>query len=150
MPEMERAVGVETAAPGRLRLRVRRVEGAPVVAKLHAGDVIHSFWVPNLHGKKDLIPGTEALIQFRADEAGTYRGQCAEFCGYQHAWMAFHVTAKPEAEYEVLVVVQPTTPATTPEERGWPPGYFDLAGSIDDETFVRPPQGELPKPVELD
>ena len=57
---------------------------------------------------------------------------------------------KPEAEYEVLVVVQPNEAGTTPEERGWPPGYFDLAGSIDDETFVRPPQGELPKPVELD
>ena len=58
---------------------------------------------------------------------------------------------KPEAEYEVLVVVQPTTTATTPEERGWPPGYFEKTfGSIGDETFVRPPQGELPKPVELD
>ena len=56
----------------------------------------------------------------------------------------------PEAEYEVLVVVQPNAAGTTPEERGWPPGYFDLAGSIDDETFVRPPQGELPPPVELD
>jgi len=58
---------------------------------------------------------------------------------------------KPEAEYEVLVVVQPRTTATTPEERGWPPGYFEKTfGSIGDETFVRPPQGELPKPVELD
>ena len=60
---------------------------------------------------------------------------------------------KPEAEYEVVVVVQPKespTVGTTPEERGWPPGYFDLAGSIDDETFVRQPQGELPNPVEFD
>ena len=56
---------------------------------------------------------------------------------------------KPETEYEVLVVVQPKA-TTTPDERGWPPGYFDLAGSIDDETFVRPPQGELPRPLELD
>jgi hypothetical protein len=56
---------------------------------------------------------------------------------------------KPEVEYEVVVVLQPRT-TTTPEERGWPPGYFDLAGSIDDETFVRPPQGELPKPVEFE
>jgi hypothetical protein len=59
---------------------------------------------------------------------------------------------KPEAEFEVVVVVQPkdasATP-TTPEERGWPPGYFDLAGSIADETFVRHPQGDLPKPVDL-
>jgi hypothetical protein len=58
---------------------------------------------------------------------------------------------KPNAEYDVLVVVQPTTAATTPEERGWPPGYFERTfGSIDDETFVRPPQGELPRPVDFD
>jgi hypothetical protein len=57
---------------------------------------------------------------------------------------------KPDAEYEVLVVLQPM-PTTTPEEHGWPPGYFArAAGSIDDETFVRPPQGELPRPVDLD
>ncbi len=59
----------------------------------------------------------------------------------------------PNADFEVVVVVQPKDTAsssTAPEELGWPPGYFDLAGSIDDPTFVRPPQGELPKPVELD
>lgn len=58
---------------------------------------------------------------------------------------------KADAEYEVLVVVQPTTAAATPEERGWPPGYFDKTfGSIDDETFAHLPQGELPKAVEFD
>lgn len=56
---------------------------------------------------------------------------------------------EPETEYEVLVVVQPKNVPATPDERGWPPKYFDLAGSIDDETFVRPPQGESPDPVEL-
>jgi hypothetical protein len=59
----------------------------------------------------------------------------------------------PDADYDVLVVVQPketkSAPAS-PEDLGWPPGYFDLAGSIDDETFVRPPQGELPRPVDFD
>jgi len=53
---------------------------------------------------------------------------------------------KPGAEFEVEVVVRPK-PAPG---NGWPPGYFDLFGSIDDETFVRPPQGELPPPVELE
>ena len=58
---------------------------------------------------------------------------------------------KPEAEFEVVVVVQPCLPASaTSAERGWPPGYFDLAGSITDETFVRHPQGEMPKPVDLE
>jgi hypothetical protein len=60
---------------------------------------------------------------------------------------------KPEAEFEVVVVIQPKSGSaapTTPEERGWPPGYFELAGSITDETFVRPPQGDLPKQVDLE
>jgi hypothetical protein len=59
----------------------------------------------------------------------------------------------PEADFEVVLVVQPKVAepvAATPEELGWPDGYFDLAGSINDETFVRPPQGELPKPVDLE
>jgi hypothetical protein len=61
---------------------------------------------------------------------------------------------KPEAEYEVVLVIHPKeapSKAATPEELGWPPGYFEATfGSIDDESFVRPPQGELPKPVDLD
>lgn len=60
---------------------------------------------------------------------------------------------QPEAEFEVVVVVQPTAapvPGPTPEQRGWPTGYLDRTyGSIDDETFVRHPQGELPQPVEI-
>jgi cytochrome c oxidase subunit 2 len=67
--------------------------GRPVQVTLKSDDVIHSFWVPNLHGKKDLIPGRTATIQLRADQPGTYRGQCAEFCGLQHAFMAFSVKA---------------------------------------------------------
>lgn len=58
---------------------------------------------------------------------------------------------KPEAEFEVVVIVQPRLPnSATLTERGWPPGYFDLAGSITDENFVRPPQGEIPMPVNLE
>ena len=58
----------------------------------------------------------------------------------------------PEADFEVVLVVQPkaTGPSSAaPDQSGWSPDYFNLAGSIDDETFVRPPQGELPKPVEM-
>ena len=61
---------------------------------------------------------------------------------------------KPEAEYDVVLVVQPKEPlaaAQTAEERGWPPGYFEATfGSIDDEAFVRHPQGDLPTPVDLE
>jgi cytochrome c oxidase subunit 2 len=74
--------------------------GRPVIASLTADDVIHSFWVPNLHGKKDLIPGRVSTIQFRADKPGEYGGECAEFCGLQHAFMRFRVVAVAADEYE--------------------------------------------------
>jgi cytochrome c oxidase subunit 2 len=74
--------------------------GRPVVVKLNADDVIHSLWVPSLAGKRDLVPGRTATLAFRADRAGIYRGQCAEFCGFQHAFMAFEVHAQPAEEFE--------------------------------------------------
>ncbi|HEY4305405.1 MAG TPA: cytochrome c oxidase subunit II [Gemmatimonadaceae bacterium] len=67
--------------------------GVPVQFKLRAADVIHSFWAPSLNGKRDLIPGYTTTLWFRADSAGVYRGQCAEFCGLQHAQMAFYIVA---------------------------------------------------------
>lgn len=67
---------------------------------ISAHDVIHSVWVPNLAGKKDLIPGYTQSLWFQADTAGTYRGQCAEFCGLQHAKMAMFVIAEPRDRYE--------------------------------------------------
>lgn len=73
--------------------------GRPVEVAVISDDVIHSFWVPALAGKIDMIPGRVNRVSFTADSAGTYRGQCAEFCGAQHARMAFHVIAEPEADY---------------------------------------------------
>jgi cytochrome c oxidase subunit II len=95
--------------------------GRPVLMSLRADDVIHSFWVPSLAGKKDLIPGRESTIAFRADRAGIYRGQCAEFCGYQHAHMALFVVAEAPADYERWVAVQrqpAKEPSTAQELRG--------------------------------
>jgi cytochrome c oxidase subunit 2 len=69
--------------------------GRTVVVNATARDVIHSLWVPRLHGKVDLIPGHENHLAFRADVPGVFRGQCAEFCGFQHAHMAIHVIAEP-------------------------------------------------------
>jgi cytochrome c oxidase subunit II len=74
--------------------------GRPVLLTLSADDVIHSFWVPALAGKKDMIPGRTATLQLRVDREGVYRGQCAEFCGLQHAHMAFLVVAEPPERYE--------------------------------------------------
>jgi cytochrome c oxidase subunit II len=73
--------------------------GRPVELALRADDVIHSFWVPALAGKVDMIPGRVNRLVLHAREAGTFRGQCAEYCGMQHSWMALHVVAVPEDEY---------------------------------------------------
>jgi cytochrome c oxidase subunit II len=74
--------------------------GATVTLTLASNDVIHSLWVPNLHGKRDLIPGRLTTLSWRADRPGTYRGMCAEFCGHQHAHMGLLVVAEPRAEFE--------------------------------------------------
>jgi cytochrome c oxidase subunit II len=87
--------------------------GRPVVLTLKADDVIHSFWVPSLAGKKDLIPGRDTKLHLRADKPGLYRGQCAEFCGAQHARMSFLVVAEEPAQYEAWAARQrqPAPPA---------------------------------------
>jgi cytochrome c oxidase subunit II len=95
--------------------------GRPVVVTLQADDVIHSFWIPNLHGKKDLIPGRVAKIELRADRAGTYAGRCAEYCGLQHAFMAFDVVALPAdgfAAWQALQRSDARPPEGAAAERG--------------------------------
>jgi cytochrome c oxidase subunit 2 len=74
--------------------------GQPVLLELQSRDVIHSFWVPALHGKRDLIPGHPSTTYIRADRPGVYRGQCAEFCGAQHANMGLLVIAEPPAQFQ--------------------------------------------------
>ncbi|HWA91414.1 MAG TPA: cytochrome c oxidase subunit II [Rhizomicrobium sp.] len=74
--------------------------GRPVRFKLVGGDVIHSFWVPGLGGKTDLIPGQTNETWLEAREPGTYRGQCTEYCGLEHARMGLLVIAEPPAQFE--------------------------------------------------
>jgi cytochrome c oxidase subunit 2 len=69
------------SSPNELHIPV----GVRVVLKVQSRDVIHSFWVPALHGKRDLVPGQITHFWIQADEPGVYRGLCAEFCGHQHA-----------------------------------------------------------------
>ena len=73
--------------------------GRPVMLQMTARDVIHSLWVPNLHGKTDLMPGYQTTMWLQADRPGTYRGQCAEYCGHQHAHMAFLVVAESNEQF---------------------------------------------------
>ena len=73
--------------------------GRPISLSLSSDDVIHSFWVPKLAGKQDMVPTRENPLWFMADEEGYYYGQCAEYCGTQHAQMKFGVKAVSEQEY---------------------------------------------------
>jgi cytochrome c oxidase subunit II len=95
--------------------------GVRVALNVSSRDVIHSFWVPNLQGKRDLIPGMTTRFWIQADAPGTYRGQCAEFCGFQHAQMALLVVAEPMDEFLAWIANQrkpAREPATDDERRG--------------------------------
>jgi cytochrome c oxidase subunit 2 len=79
---------------------IRIPVGEKVLIKLESSDVIHSLWVPSLAGKLDLIPGRQNQLEIQADRPGIYRGQCAEFCGWQHAHMGFLVVAEGKGDFE--------------------------------------------------
>lgn len=80
--------------------------GEPVRVRLFSDNVIHSFWVPELSGKLDLIPGITNEFWIEADEPGIYLGECAEFCGIQHAHMAFRVVAEPRETFDPWLAQQ--------------------------------------------
>lgn len=95
--------------------------GRPVELRLSSADVIHSFWVPNLAGKRDLIPGMENRLVLEADRPGLHRGACNEFCGAQHTLMRLLVISEPAAEFERWIENQrqpAPEPATELEQRG--------------------------------
>jgi cytochrome c oxidase subunit II len=95
--------------------------GEPARITLTSSDVIHSFWIPNLHGKRDLIPGRKSVITLRADRPGIYRAQCAEFCGLQHAKMAFIVVVESKEQFEQWLNRQRLPaphPKTADQQRG--------------------------------
>ena len=88
------------AAPVDSANEIRIPTGRNVAFRLGAGDVLHSFWIPGLAGKMDMIPGRTNTLVVRAEKPGRYRGQCAEFCGLSHALMAFDVIAMPPAAFD--------------------------------------------------
>jgi cytochrome c oxidase subunit II len=87
--------------------------GRLISLKLTSHDVIHSFWAPNLTGKRDLIPGHQTALFFTADRTGLFSGRCAEFCGHQHAHMAFDVIVQTPDEFAEWYEHQ-LEPAQTP------------------------------------
>ena len=74
--------------------------GRPVQLVLESSDVIHSFWIPELHGKQDMIPGRQNSTWLEANRPGVWKAQCAEYCGHQHAKMLFDVVAEPPERFE--------------------------------------------------
>jgi cytochrome c oxidase subunit 2 len=95
--------------------------GRPVRIELKSQDVIHSFWIPRLGGKMDVIPGQTNVTWLQADQPGVYRGQCGEYCGAQHAHMAMYVVADTPQDYAKWVSEQlrdAAVPASEPVRRG--------------------------------
>jgi len=93
--------------------------GKAIRFDLLSTDVIHSLWIPNLQGKIDLVPGRANELWLRADRAGIYRGQCAEYCGLQHAKMALVVVAEPPDDFERWLAANraPAPAPSTPEQQ---------------------------------
>lgn len=103
--------------------------GVPVLVRLSAADVAHSFWVPRLMGKMDLIPGDTNMIRLQADSVGSYMGTCAEYCGVQHAHMGLVVVASEPAEYRAWLAHE-GAPAAAPVDSAALAGAarFETAG----------------------
>jgi len=112
------AQGTEIVLANEVRLPV----GRPVELLLTSTDVIHSFWVPALAGKVDMIPGRTTRVALRADETGIFRGQCAEYCGGQHALMALYVVAQSQSDFESWLARQ-ARPAQRPDDSFLKLGY---------------------------
>ncbi|MEO3931063.1 c-type cytochrome [Micromonosporaceae bacterium B7E4] len=105
-----RYAGVDGATANEIHIPV----GEPVLIRLRTVDVLHSFWVPQLMPKTDLIAGKVRETWLHAERPGEYRGQCAEYCGLQHAHMAFLVVARPRAEFDAWLA-RLGAPARTPD-----------------------------------
>lgn len=105
----------EGHAPIELANEIRLPVGEPVEFQLDSADVIHSFWIPALGGKMDMIPGRRTRLQLRATRTGTFRGVCAEYCGTSHALMAFMVVVQERADFDRWLAQQAET-ATVPAD----------------------------------
>ncbi len=77
--------------------------GTTVEVDLASADVIHSFWIPRLAGKQDVVPNQHNHLSFTANEVGTFTGQCAEFCGIEHAEMRFEVVVDSQSDFDAWV-----------------------------------------------
>ena len=102
--------------------------GRQVTFRVTSADVIHSFWVPELGGKLDMLPDHPTTLVLEADQAGEYRGQCAEFCGLQHARMEILMVAESGADFDAWVTDQTEQTEATPADSGRGAEVFEAAG----------------------
>lgn len=86
--------------------------GTPIRIHGTSRDVIHSFWAPNIQGKRDLLPGYNTDVLMQVDQQGRWRGQCAEFCGMQHAHMAFYIVAESQKDFDDWMTAQAQSSAS--------------------------------------
>lgn len=126
--------GVTTA--NELRVPV----GRTVTMKMSTVDVLHSFWLPQLAAKRDVFPNRVTTIWFRADSAGFYSGQCAEFCGLQHARMAFHVAATTPEEFDTYITGLRRTGTPVPADTTAPAAPAAAAAEVVTTTLAARPQ----------
>jgi cytochrome c oxidase subunit 2 len=99
----------------------------PVYLSLQSADVCHSFWVPRLGGKTDLIPGRTNQMWLQTDTPGVYHGQCAEYCGTQHANMLLRVVAESPADFEAWCAAQATPAAENPAGAAGKAAFLSLS-----------------------
>ena len=92
--------------------------GEPVMIRITSVDVVHSFYVPIFLFKRDAVPGRSSTFQFTVDEPGTYRGQCAEFCGINHSRMPFAIRAVSRADYDTWLASRPSSSPVQPSRLG--------------------------------
>jgi cytochrome c oxidase subunit 2 len=120
--------------------------GTVVSVSLVSDNVIHGFWVPELAGKLDIIPGHDNRLWFKADVVGRYRGECTEFCGAQHAHMDFVVVAMSPADYATWVSGQQAGPATPAagSTGALGQGVFQHSGCTSCHVIGTPPSGQGP------
>lgn len=104
-----------SSKPIELANEIRLPVGEPVEFRLESPDVIHSFWIPSLAGKVDMIPGRVTRLALKPIKTGIFRGVCAEYCGASHALMNFPVVVMEQAEFDRWLAQQ-TTPAVPPAE----------------------------------
>ena len=108
--------------------------GQTISLRMETADVVHSFWNPRFAGKRDVFPNRETRLWFKAEEAGEYPGQCAEFCGIQHGRMAFRVRAQPAEEFRAWAAHMQTLKAQPPAPP--PPAAVAAAPTAGEKLFL--------------